>query len=303
MVGMRALWRRGEQGLTISLSSSGNSAMEAGFLNLIDTGDKVISCHWGFFGSRLNDFAHRVGRGGRGAHGRPRSDRAGRPDRGDARRQPGCQDRIGRPRRDLHRRGLPARRARGGDAVERVRGAPVRGLRDIARRSTGRGGGVGARLRVLVLAEIPGLPSRPGAGHDQRSRDRGDEDPQGPGPLLLRLRGARAVLGRATDHVPPHDADPAVLRALHGRPTRARGRARGAMGPQRGRGTLLPGRDQGPRVRAARRSSASARRAHRGEGARRRRRERGSNPVLARVRPGGRRRSRTEGARPSGASD
>ena len=61
MVGMRALWRRGEQGLTISLSSSGNSAMEAGFLNLIDPGDKVISCHWGFFGSRLNDFAHRVG--------------------------------------------------------------------------------------------------------------------------------------------------------------------------------------------------------------------------------------------------
>jgi alanine-glyoxylate transaminase/serine-glyoxylate transaminase/serine-pyruvate transaminase len=61
MAGMRALWRRGDQGLTISLSSSGNSAMEAGFLNLIDPGDKVISCHWGFFGSRLNDFAHRVG--------------------------------------------------------------------------------------------------------------------------------------------------------------------------------------------------------------------------------------------------
>ena len=35
--------------------------MEAGYLNLIDPGDKVISCHWGFFGSRLNDFAHRVG--------------------------------------------------------------------------------------------------------------------------------------------------------------------------------------------------------------------------------------------------
>jgi alanine-glyoxylate transaminase/serine-glyoxylate transaminase/serine-pyruvate transaminase len=59
--GLRALWRRGEQGLTISLSSSGNSAMEAGLLGLVDPGDKVISCHWGFFGSRLNDFAHRVG--------------------------------------------------------------------------------------------------------------------------------------------------------------------------------------------------------------------------------------------------
>jgi alanine-glyoxylate transaminase/serine-glyoxylate transaminase/serine-pyruvate transaminase len=58
--GLRALWRT-SQGLTICLSSSGNSAMEAGFLNLLEPGDKVISCHWGFFGSRLNDFAHRIG--------------------------------------------------------------------------------------------------------------------------------------------------------------------------------------------------------------------------------------------------
>jgi alanine-glyoxylate transaminase/serine-glyoxylate transaminase/serine-pyruvate transaminase len=61
VAGLRALWRAGDDGLTISLSSSGNSAMEAGFLNLIDPGDKVLSCHWGFFGSRLNDFAHRIG--------------------------------------------------------------------------------------------------------------------------------------------------------------------------------------------------------------------------------------------------
>jgi alanine-glyoxylate transaminase/serine-glyoxylate transaminase/serine-pyruvate transaminase len=58
--GLRALWRT-STGLTICLSSSGTSAMEAGFMNLIDPGDTVISCHWGFFGSRLNDFAHRVG--------------------------------------------------------------------------------------------------------------------------------------------------------------------------------------------------------------------------------------------------
>jgi alanine-glyoxylate transaminase/serine-glyoxylate transaminase/serine-pyruvate transaminase len=59
--GLRALWRAPDGGLAISLSSSGTSAMEAGFLNLIDPGDTVISCHWGFFGSRLNDFAQRVG--------------------------------------------------------------------------------------------------------------------------------------------------------------------------------------------------------------------------------------------------
>ncbi|HYJ60228.1 MAG TPA: aminotransferase class V-fold PLP-dependent enzyme [Actinomycetota bacterium] len=61
VAGLRALWRAPEDGLTIALSSSGNSAMEAGFMNLIEPGDTVISCHWGFFGSRLNDFAHRIG--------------------------------------------------------------------------------------------------------------------------------------------------------------------------------------------------------------------------------------------------
>ena len=61
VAGLKALWRRGEQGLTLALSSSGNSAMEAGFMNLVEPGDKIVSCHWGFFGSRLNDFAHRVG--------------------------------------------------------------------------------------------------------------------------------------------------------------------------------------------------------------------------------------------------
>jgi alanine-glyoxylate transaminase/serine-glyoxylate transaminase/serine-pyruvate transaminase len=61
VTGLRALWRRGDGGLTIALSSSGTSAMEAGLMNLVEPEDTVISCHWGFFGSRLNDFAHRVG--------------------------------------------------------------------------------------------------------------------------------------------------------------------------------------------------------------------------------------------------
>lgn len=61
VMGLRQLWRRPEGGLTIALSSSGTSAMEAGFMNLIEPGETVISCHWGFFGSRLNDFTHRVG--------------------------------------------------------------------------------------------------------------------------------------------------------------------------------------------------------------------------------------------------
>ena len=61
VTGLRAIWRRHEGGLTIAWSSSGTSAMEAGFMNLVEPGDTVISCHWGFFGSRLNDFVHRAG--------------------------------------------------------------------------------------------------------------------------------------------------------------------------------------------------------------------------------------------------
>ncbi len=81
--GLRALWRRPEGGLTIALSSSGTSAMEAGFMNLVDPGDTVISCHWGFFGSRLNDFAQRVGANVVELTARLRPDRERRSHHGD----------------------------------------------------------------------------------------------------------------------------------------------------------------------------------------------------------------------------
>ena len=67
------------------LSSSGTSAMEAGFLNLVDPGDTVITCHWGFFGSRLNDFAHRVGANVVELTADFGQIVSGRPDHGDAR--------------------------------------------------------------------------------------------------------------------------------------------------------------------------------------------------------------------------
>ncbi len=111
VAGLRALWRRGEQGLTLSLSSSGTSAMEAGFMNLVDPGDDVISCHWGFFGSRLNDFAHRVGAERDRAHRRLRPDRLGGRDHGHARGPPRHQDRERHPRGDLDGRRVPACRS------------------------------------------------------------------------------------------------------------------------------------------------------------------------------------------------
>ena len=61
VAGLRALWRRGDDGLTLCLSSSGTSAMEAGLPEPRRPRRQGDRCHWGFFGSRLNDFAHRVG--------------------------------------------------------------------------------------------------------------------------------------------------------------------------------------------------------------------------------------------------
>ena len=77
-----------------------------------------------------------------------------------------------------------------------LRGAPLRGLRDLAGRPAGGGRGLGTRLRLLLLAEGPGVPARARARDDQRPRDRGDAPARGPGPVLLRLRGALEVLDR-----------------------------------------------------------------------------------------------------------
>src|SRR4051812_49439825 len=60
--GLRALWRQG-QGLTICLSSSGNSAMEAGVLKLDGPGAKVFGAKWGVFRSRLDASRHLFGAG------------------------------------------------------------------------------------------------------------------------------------------------------------------------------------------------------------------------------------------------
>jgi len=56
--GMKALWRRSD-GLTLCLSASGTSGMEAGVAALAEPGDKVIVAHAGFFGARIAEMARR----------------------------------------------------------------------------------------------------------------------------------------------------------------------------------------------------------------------------------------------------
>ncbi len=229
--GLRALWRRPEGGLTIALSSSGTSAMEAGFMNLIEPGDTVISCHWGFFGSRLNDFAHRVGANVVELTRRLRPDRERRSHHGNARREPRHEDRQRRARRDLDRGRVPRYRS---SPRRCARAAPTRllyvdcvtslGGQQVEAEAWGIDYGYSCSQKALGCPPgiAPVTVSERAVGAMQRH--------QGTGALLLRLRGALEVLDRPADHVSPHDADPAVLRALHGHPTGARGGSRGPVG-------------------------------------------------------------------------
>jgi alanine-glyoxylate transaminase / serine-glyoxylate transaminase / serine-pyruvate transaminase len=56
--GLEALWRNPD-GLSLCLSASGSSGMEAGITNLVDPGDKVLAIHAGFFGARIAAMARR----------------------------------------------------------------------------------------------------------------------------------------------------------------------------------------------------------------------------------------------------
>jgi len=58
--GLKALWRRPD-GLSLCLSASGTSGMEAGIANLVEPGDTVIVIHSGFFGARIAEMARRAG--------------------------------------------------------------------------------------------------------------------------------------------------------------------------------------------------------------------------------------------------
>ncbi len=57
---LKQIWRR-RDGLTICLSASGTSGMEAGIASLTEPGDTVIVAHAGFFGARIVEMANRHG--------------------------------------------------------------------------------------------------------------------------------------------------------------------------------------------------------------------------------------------------
>ncbi len=57
---LRLLWRAGD-GLVLPLSATGTSGMEAGIVNLLAPGEKIIVAQCGFFGRRIVELAQRHG--------------------------------------------------------------------------------------------------------------------------------------------------------------------------------------------------------------------------------------------------
>jgi alanine-glyoxylate transaminase/serine-glyoxylate transaminase/serine-pyruvate transaminase len=57
---LKAVYRRND-GLSLALSASGTSGMEAGIASLIEPGDTAIVAHAGFFGARIVEMANRYG--------------------------------------------------------------------------------------------------------------------------------------------------------------------------------------------------------------------------------------------------
>ncbi|CAI8036410.1 Serine--pyruvate aminotransferase [Geodia barretti] len=50
-----------EEAFTMALSGTGSSGMEAGLSSILEPGDTVVVCIYGYFGERMVDMATRVG--------------------------------------------------------------------------------------------------------------------------------------------------------------------------------------------------------------------------------------------------
>ena len=258
--GCKALWRRSD-GLSLCFSASGTSGMEAGFSNLVEPGDTVLVLHAGFFGARIAEMARRAG-ADLVELTAPLGQIVPLEQVADALAKHPDTKLVGVVHAETST-GVryPVRGARAGD---RRAAAPTTrscwwtaSRRSAARRSPPPHGASttptpARRSRSAVRPGLSPFSVSPRA----LERDRATARPR---VVLLRHRAAREVLDRAADHVPPHDADPAVLRAVRGHPARARGGTRGAVGAARGRRPVLPAADARPRLHVPLRSRAPAR--------------------------------------------
>ena len=204
-------------GLTLALSATGTSGMEAGLCNLLEPGDTVIVGVNGFFGARISEIARR-----HGAEVTEVTAPLGQPvanaDLLEAlARHPGA-----RMMAVVHAETSTGVQHPLSALAESLRGSDVLLMADCV---TSLGGveidvaGWGIDYAYSCTQKCVGAP--PGMSPVfvseralERIRDRVDSGPLLPGPA-----GAGALLARAARHLPPHGADPRHLRPAR----RARG--------------------------------------------------------------------------------
>ena len=152
---LQDIYRR-HDGLTLALSASGTSGMEAGLSALTEPGDKAIVAVGGFFGNRMAEIATRHGVRVvelRVPTGRPCPTR--RSCRPCASTRTHGWWRSSTPRR----RPASPIRCRSWLKSEGRRDAAARRLRHLARLDGARAAEVGRRLLLLVQPEVPGRAS------------------------------------------------------------------------------------------------------------------------------------------------
>ena len=211
---LKELYRR-DDGLTIALSASGTSGMEAGLQALSEPGDTVIVGVAGFFGKRLAEIAAR--------HGRAVVDVSvpyGRPVPTERLLAALAEHPQAALMAVVHAEtstgvAQPLKELAGGDAGQRH--AAAGGLRHFAGRYGAGRRRLGDRLLLLLLAEVPG--SAPGMSPVtlseralKRIRTRAARRP----PARSTSSSWLAYLDRAPGGLSPHGAQSPVLRPLRG---------------------------------------------------------------------------------------
>ena len=254
--------------MTLPITGTGTSGMEAGIAALIDPGATAIIGVNGYFGrAARRDRAPLRRPRGRGARptGARRSTTTRCSPRWPSTRGPACS-RSSTPRRPpgcATTSPSSARRCAGSSTF--LMADCVTSLGGIEVALSGWGVDYAYSCTQKCLAMPPGMSP---VSLSQRALDWVHEHPR-PVTFYLDLAAARAVLAAAAAGLPPHASGPAGLRPARGRPPRAGGGHGRALGAPRRGGRPLPGGDDRARVAPPRRPRPPAAAAHGGPRARR----------------------------------
>ena len=222
-----------QDGLTLALSATGTSGMEAGLASLTEPGDTVIVAVAGFFGARIVEIARR-----HGAHVVEVAVELGQAVPNEM-----ILEALERhPETGLvavvHAETSTGVRHPVAELAEAMRGSTALLMADCVTSLGGielDAGGWGLDYCYSCSQKCLGAP--PGLSPvslSERALERIARRST-PDAVQLRLRSAAQILDRPPGGLPPHDADPAVLRALRGAAAGVGGGAREALAATRRR--------------------------------------------------------------------